>query len=83
MMPSRCRFKTFILLSCAIAAAPTVPAQATVNDPLVNLYIFPDAVDNGAADRLGVATAVHCTNFSSTTENIHFVLFQNTGRCRL
>ena len=80
MTSSRCTFKTLVLLGfCAVATAVTVPAQADQNDPLVTLYVFPGVFDDASPSFQGVATVVSCTNFSSKTERIQFVLFNRDG----
>jgi hypothetical protein len=61
------------LVLVGITTAAVVPAHAGINDPLVLLYLFPGARDNGGADFTGVASAVHCMNFSGATEKIQWV----------
>jgi hypothetical protein len=53
---------------------PAQPANSGVNDPLQAVYIFPGARDNGGGAGTGVATSVHCTNFSGATEKLLYVV---------
>jgi hypothetical protein len=68
-------FKAGLLGFIAGASATvTVPAYAGVNDPLQAVYLFPGARDNGGGAGTGVATSVHCTNFSGATEKLLYVV---------
>ena len=44
------------------------------SDLLQAIYIFPGARDNGGGAGTGVATSVHCTNFSGATEKLLYVV---------
>jgi hypothetical protein len=73
--------RTWTLLS-AIAVAfvlPTHPAKAAAGDPLQNVYVFPGARDDNSGVHAGVATAVICTTFSSTTEKIRWIALNFDG----
>src|SRR5262245_24709355 len=52
--------------------APTPPA--VVGGPLGLIYAVNGVRDNGAGSNVGVATVFHCTNFSTTSEQIQFVM---------
>jgi len=68
-------FKAALLgFIAATTGAVTVPAYAGVNDPLQPVYVFPGARDNGGGAGTGVATSVHCTNFSGATEKLLYVV---------
>jgi hypothetical protein len=54
-----------------IAAAPVAVAQY---QPLP-LYLFPGLFDNGGAGLIGVASAFHCSNFSSTPQTVQVVVY--------
>jgi len=58
------------------------PSQAAFGDPEVIIYRFPGVKDDGQADFTGVATVIHCTNFSGVTEGIRYVTrnFDNAVR---
>lgn len=70
-----CSFiKTSVLLAAtALTAVSTAPVLAASGDPFQILYIFPGVFDNGGAAGVGVATVVHCFNFSGTPEVIQYV----------
>jgi len=63
-----------LMIAAAILAfiLPTHPAKPGVGDPLISLYFFPGVRDNGGAALTGVATSVHCSNFSGQTEKIEY-----------
>src|SRR5215472_10349251 len=58
----------------AAGMAFALPAQAAVGDPELTLYRFPGVTDDGGSSSSGVATAVHCTNFSGVPETLRFVV---------
>jgi hypothetical protein len=62
----------WIIAAAALACAE--PVQAGVNDPEVIIYRFAGVRDNADAAGTGVATSVHCTNFSGATETIRYVV---------
>src|SRR5215470_10030422 len=79
-----------IVASAAIAFALPVHAQdrvqqggptppAVVGGSLGLIYAVSGIVDNGAATDAGVATTIHCTNFSTTSETIQYVVRQFDG----
>src|SRR6266568_2250690 len=49
-------------------------ALGAIGDPELILYRFPGVRDDGGGLNAGVATSVHCTNFSGTTETIRYVV---------
>jgi len=71
-IPSRTSLFKAVLLS--FLAATPMTAYAGVNDPLQPLYLYSGARDNGGGAGTGVATSVHCTNFSGATEKIQYVV---------
>src|SRR2546423_1424601 len=69
-------FNRLALLGIAAAAvAVQVPAHAAVTDPVQLTYVFAGARDNGGGAGTGVATSVHCFNFSGATEKLQYVVF--------
>src|SRR5262249_19739747 len=62
------RLQTMIV-SAALAIGMAAPASAAQSDPEVIIYRFPGVRDDGNGTNLGVATVVHCMNFSGATEN--------------
>lgn len=48
-------------------------------DPLKVIYRVSGLIDDGGADNSGVASVVTCTNFSSTSENLRFVILHWDG----
>jgi len=60
-------------------AAAFAAGSSLTTDPLIQIYRFTGLRDNGGATGVGVATAIHCTNFSATTENLRIKVFQFTG----
>jgi len=55
------------------------PAQAAQTDPEVIIYRFPGVRDDGGALFVGVATVIHCTNFSGADETIRWVTRNSLG----
>jgi hypothetical protein len=43
-----------------------------VGGPLKLLYVFPGVRDNGGAAGTGVATSIHCTSMTTTTETLNY-----------
>jgi len=72
------RLQTMIV-SAALAIGMAAPASAAQSDPEVIIYRFPGVRDDGNGTNLGVATVVHCMNFSGATENIRFVVRTNNS----
>ena len=67
-------FKALVLgIIGAAMAVPMSEARAATTDPMNSMYIFPGARDDGSAGGAGVATVVHCTSFSFTSETLQFV----------
>lgn len=48
-------------------------------DPLKGIYRVSGVRDNGGAINTGVATSFHCTNFSTVTENIRYLILNFNG----
>jgi hypothetical protein len=65
-----------LLASLTIAASP---ATAGVNDPLQLIYFISGAFDSGGAQNTGIATVIHCSNWSGTTQRFQFVVFSADG----
>jgi hypothetical protein len=77
MKPFRTTFRSSSLKALAvlgfIAATPVAVAQ---NQPLpYYLYLFPGLFDNGGAGQMGVASAFHCSNFTSTPQTVQVVVY--------
>jgi hypothetical protein len=77
-------FRSSILKACAllgfIAAAPlagAIPAHAQTPNTL--LYLYSGLRDNGGASQTGVASTVHCSNFSGVTVAVQFLVFNFDG----
>ncbi|HYU11796.1 MAG TPA: hypothetical protein VEK82_04415 [Stellaceae bacterium] len=78
--------KTCRLIVAAAAVAvilPAHPASPGVGDPLNTLYIFPGVRDSGEADNTGVATSIHCSNFSSVLEKIQYIVLNYDGHTKV
>jgi hypothetical protein len=58
-------------------AASIAPSLTT--DPMMQIYRFNGLRDSGGAAGVGLAGAIHCTNFSVTAENLRIKVFQYTG----
>jgi hypothetical protein len=56
------------------AIAGGLPALAATTDPVLLIYRFPGARDDGGADFTGISTTVLCTNTSSATETIQIAV---------
>jgi hypothetical protein len=54
-------------------ASPPLP-PTSVGGPLALNYVVPGVFDNGGAFNAGVATLFHCTNTSTTSENVQIVV---------
>src|SRR5438067_1796891 len=66
----------FIVAAMAFSFILTAhPASSAVGDPQQYVYIFPGVRDNGGGAGTGVATSVHCTSFSGSTETLRFIVF--------
>src|SRR5262249_51248992 len=63
-----------LLVSAALATGMAAPALGGVDDPEVIIYRFSGVRDDGAVAGAGVATVIHCSNFSGATESLRFVL---------
>jgi hypothetical protein len=61
-------------LSFLLAMQPQDRSLAAAGDPELIIYRFPGAFDNGGNLNQGVATVVHCTNFSGASETIRYVV---------
>ena len=77
----RTSFKTASLLGFIVAVSVvTEPrARAGVGDPLLQVYVFPGVRDSGGAAGTGVATSVHCFNYSGATEKVTYVVANFDG----
>ena len=71
-----------LLVSAALAIGTAAPASAATSDPEIIIYRFPGVLDNGGAVNAGVATSIHCTNFSGATETVRFVTRGLDGNLR-
>ena len=68
----------FSLLIVAMLGA-ILPVQAATTDPLRLIYRISGVTDSGSAPNSGTATAFHCTNFSTVTERIRFLVRKDDG----
>jgi hypothetical protein len=59
--------------------AASLAAPSLTTDPLMQIYRFTGMRDNGGAANTGLATAIHCMNFSVATESLRIKVFQYTG----
>jgi hypothetical protein len=83
--------KQFVGIAIALAAligqasaqerteGAALAAPSLTTDPLMQIYRFTGLRDNGGAVNVGVASAIHCMNFSVTTESLRIKVFQYTG----
>ena len=66
---------TAIAFALPIHAADRAASPPTsVGGPLALTYVVSGVFDNGGAFNAGVATSIHCTNTSTTSENIQIVV---------
>ena len=72
---------TVLILAVTIVAGATYrvegPAQSL--DPrafpnLTQIYVASGVTDNNAAAQLGVATSIHCTNWTAATQQLRFLI---------
>jgi hypothetical protein len=61
-------------LALVLPLLPQDRALGAQGDPELIIYRFPGALDDGGGPSAGVATSVHCTNFSGATETIRYVV---------
>ena len=72
-----------IMAAAAVAVIlPAHPASPGVGDPLNTLYIFPGVRDDGGTFHTGVATSIHCSNFSSVLEEIQYIVLNYDGQTK-
>ena len=70
------RISQLMLAAAAVALVlPVHSAKPAVGDPVESLYFFPGVRDNGGGAGTGVATSIHCVNFSGATEKLQYVVF--------
>ena len=58
-------------------AEPVAPSAAT--DPLKVIYRVSGIYDNGAISYTGIATVIHCTNYSKVVESLKIKILSNNG----
>jgi hypothetical protein len=63
----------------AYLAAAASPAAAVVTDPMQLLYFISGVRDDGGGTNTGVATVIHCSNWSGATERFQYVVFTHLG----
>jgi len=63
-----------VLAIAAVSLILPTTAWAAQADPEVLLYRFPGVRDDGGIGNVGVATVIHCTNFSGVAENLRYVV---------
>ena len=71
---SAIRSTTAIAAIAGLSLAAILPAAAATTDTEVLIYRFPGVLDDGSAGQAGVATSIHCTNFSGAVENVRIVV---------
>jgi hypothetical protein len=71
----RSSFKAFALLGLIVGVSIAMEggAGAGTADPLLLVYVFPGARDNGGGAGTGVATSIHCFSYSGVTEKLQYV----------
>jgi len=85
-MKSLCLALAAAVLSIAFPAyaqrgnAPDLVLPNAENDPLFPIYRTSGVADDGGAANTGWATAIHCTNLSSSAESLQVILRQHTGQ---
>lgn len=66
------------ILVPAVAAAADRRGQASVSigafPALTNIYVASGVQDSGSGDNTGVATTIHCTNWTGATQQIRFTV---------
>jgi len=67
-----------LVIGSAVAALPSFPASAAFPNVTV-IYLASGVRDTGQAEFVGIATLIHCTNWSSATQTIAFVVRSDTG----
>jgi hypothetical protein len=68
MMKFLCSLVAVTALACML------PAQAATTDPEIIIYRASGVIDTGSASGAGVATVFQCTNVSTVSENLRFVI---------
>jgi hypothetical protein len=63
----------------AAIACTAPPAQAATTDPLMVLYVWSGAKDDGGATNVGVASSIHCSSFSNVSETLQWLVKDNFG----
>jgi hypothetical protein len=67
--------RLIVAAAAIVFVLPAHPARPAVTDPVVSLYFYPGVRDNGGGAGTGVATSIHCVNFSGATEKLQYVVF--------
>ena len=67
--------RLIVAAAAIVFVLPAHPARPAVTDPVISLYFFPGVRDNGGGAGTGVATSIHCVNFSGATEKLQYVVF--------
>jgi hypothetical protein len=76
---ARSLIKTAAFLGSIVLAATSAAPALAASGPSQVLYIFPGAFDNGGTTSTGVATIIHCFNFSPSTETIQYIVRNFSG----
>src|SRR5947207_4563968 len=66
--------RLIVAAAAIVFVLPAHPARPAVTDPVISLYFFPGVRDNGGGAGTGVATSIHCVNFSGATEKLLYVV---------
>ena len=67
------------LTAFALAATLAQPAAAVTFPSLSTIYVGSGVFDNGAADNLGEATSIHCSNVSGVVVQVRVLILDFNG----
>jgi hypothetical protein len=67
------------LAAIALAATLAQPAAAVTFPSLTTIYVGSGVLDSGAADNLGIATSIHCSNVSGVVVQVRTLILKETG----
>src|SRR5262249_18746715 len=56
-----------------------LPARAATTDPMKVLYVWSGARDSGESVEAGVASTIHCSSFSGTSELLQIAVKNGSG----
>jgi hypothetical protein len=73
------KFLPWIVATVALASLAPTPAPAASGGTANLIYRYSGVYDDGSAAGTGTYTALHCTNFSSVTEDLVIAVRQFNG----